>query len=110
MPSLKTRLAAIAADGRNLSFITLAVVRRPQNLTVPRSNNLIRFEISGSGEIVATDNGDPNEFTVFASNERRAFNGLGLVIVKAKRGQTGKIIVTAKSEGLADGTVTIVVK
>jgi beta-galactosidase len=74
---------------------------------VPRSKNMIRFEISGPGEIVATDNGDPTDFTVFASKERKAFNGLALVIVKAKRNQTGTIVVTARSEGLADARTTI---
>jgi hypothetical protein len=38
------------------------------------------------GEIVATDNGDPTSFMSFASHEREAFNGLALVIVRARPG------------------------
>jgi beta-galactosidase len=103
---LKPDRSTIAADGHDLSFITLTVADSA-GLTVPRSGNRIRFEVSGPGEIVATDNGDPTDFVVFASSERRAFNGLALVVVKAKRGQAGKITVTAKSEGLAEATASI---
>ena len=53
-----------------------------------------------AGEIVATDNGDPTDFTVFASHNRKAFNGLALVIVRAKPGQRGGFVVRATAEGL----------
>ena len=38
------------------------------------------------------------------------FNGLALVIVKAKRGQTGRILVTAKSQGLAEAAAEVTVR
>ena len=71
------------------------------------SMNLIHFEISGPGEIVATDNGDAADLTVFPSKDRKAFNGLALAIVRAKPGQRGAIVVTAKSDGLQDARTTI---
>jgi beta-galactosidase len=77
--------ATIRADGRDLSFITVRVVDRNGELA-PRANDRIRFSIQGSGEIVATDNGDPTSFVPFPSHEREAFNGLALVIVRAKAG------------------------
>jgi len=92
-----------------LSFITLSVIDRA-GLRAPRANNLIHFSIRGPGEIVATDNGDPTDFTVFASKDRTAFNGVALVIVRAKRGQAGKITVSAQSEGLAAADAFILVK
>ncbi len=101
--------AAIAGDGKDLSFVTLALVDK-EGLPVPRSKNLIQFEISGPGEIVATDNGDPTDMAPFKSNERKAFNGLALAVVKAKRGQTGKIIVKAKSSGLTEAAAAIAVR
>jgi beta-galactosidase len=79
-------------------------------MIVPRSKNLIRFEISGPGEIIATDNGDPTDMSLFSSKERKAFNGLAMAIVKAKRGQSGKIVVKAKSNGLAESATTIAVR
>ena len=98
--------SAILADGNDLCFVTLTVADGSGQM-VPRSNNEIRFEISGPGEIVATDNGDPTDMTVFPSRERKAFNGLALVIVRSKPGQNGAIVVTARSNGLDEAKTTI---
>jgi beta-galactosidase len=76
-------------------------------LMVPRSKNHLRFEISGPGEIVATDNGDATDHTTFSSKERRAYNGLALVIVRSFKGQPGVITVTASSEGLSRGEISV---
>jgi beta-galactosidase len=106
---LKPDRTAIKKDGLDLSFVTLRVADSSGRMA-PRAKNLIRFSITGPGEIVATDNGDPTDFTIFGSTERKAFNGLALVIVRARRGQTGKITVTAKSDGLAEATTIITVR
>ncbi len=98
--------ATIRADGRDLSFVTVRVVDR-DGVVVPRASNRIRFTIVGPGEIVATDNGDPTSFVPFQAREREAFNGLALVIVRARAGEKGRITVTASSEGLRDGVTTI---
>jgi beta-galactosidase len=99
--------AAIAADGRDLSFVTLIVADSDDRM-VPRAMNPIGFQVSGPGEIVATDNGDPTDRTVFSSSTRNAFNGMALAIVRALPGQTGEIILTATSQGLTQATTTIV--
>jgi beta-galactosidase len=57
--------------------------------------------------IVATDNGDATSFVPFQSTEREAYNGLALVIVKAKKNASGKITVKASSNGLQMGSTTI---
>ena len=74
---LKVDRARIKDDGEDLSFVTVMVVDQ-NGLLVPRSNNRIQFEISGPGEIVATDNGDPTNLESFKAKERNAFNGLCL--------------------------------
>ena len=99
----------IAADDVDFAFITVKVTDTA-GLTVPRTHPLIEFSIEGAGEIVATDNGDATSFTPFQSHERNAFNGMALVIVKAKKGQKGKFTVVAKSNGLETGKVTVSVK
>ena len=96
----------IAADGQDLSFITVTVADQA-GLQVPRSKNHLRFALEGPGEIVATDNGDATSFESFQAPERNAYNGLALVIVRAKPGQPGSIKLTASSEGLASGTITV---
>lgn len=96
----------IEADGADLSFITVRIADK-DNLTEPRAKNLIEFSIEGPGEIVATDNGDPTDFTRFSSHKRHAFNGLCLVIIKAKKGEKGTIRLKAVSDGLLEGVTTI---
>jgi beta-galactosidase len=91
----------IRADGNDLAFITIRVADK-NRLTVPYAKNLIRFEIKGPGEIIATDNGDPTSFTSFLSLEREAFNGFALVIVRSKPGKPGSITVVAKSLDLKE--------
>ncbi len=101
--------STIANDGKDLSFVTLTVADEESRM-VPRSMNLIHFDISGPGDIVATDNGDPTDMTAFPSKDRRAFNGLAVAIVRARRGQSGQILVIARSDGLEDARTTITVK
>jgi beta-galactosidase len=96
----------IHADGKDLSFVAVTVTDK-RRLTTPRADNRIHFEIIGPGEIVATDNGDPTSFEPFYSHDRKAFNGLCLVIVRGKAGQPGKIELTAKADGLALGKASI---
>jgi beta-galactosidase len=96
----------IHADGCDLSFVTVTVTDKT-GLTAPRADNRIHFDIEGPGEIVATDNGDPTSFESFQSHDRKAFNGLCLVIVRGKPGQPGKIELTAKADGLKVGTASI---
>lgn len=96
----------ISPDGSDLAFITVKVSDK-EGLMVPRSNPWIKFSIEGDGEIVATDNGDATSFVPFQSHERQAFNGMALVIVKAKKGQKGQFIVKAESEGLILGKIIV---
>jgi len=103
---LKPDHRKILADGKDLSFVTVTVADSHGQM-VPRSKNRIHFEIEGPGEIVATDNGDPTSLESFQSPDRNAFNGLCLVIVRAKAGQGGTIRLTARAEGLESASTTI---
>jgi len=96
----------IRADGTDLSFITVKVMDEA-GLMVPRSSDLLTFEISGPGEIVAVDNGDPTSLVPFRAHEMKAFNGLCLVIVRARSGQPGQIVLKVRSTGLLPAEVSI---
>jgi len=109
-PAAKLTLQAdrniIRDDGRDLSFVTVTVADQ-NGLLVPRSMNLIKFSVEGPGEIVATDNGDATSFESFQAPEHSAFNGLALVIVRAKAGQSGTIVLKAESDGLSMARIAI---
>ena len=104
--SLSADRAKIAADGKDLSFITVTIADK-NGLQVPRAKNHIRFEIEGPGEIVATDNGDATSFESFQAPERNAYNGLALVIIRAKSGLPGIIRLKAESQDLKSATIKI---
>jgi beta-galactosidase len=96
----------IRADGADLSFITATVTDRRGRL-VPRAAPRIQFTLSGPGEIVATDNGDPTSLVVFSSPTRPAFNGKCLVIVRGTKGAGGRLQLTATAEGLRSAKLTL---
>jgi len=98
--------SVIKAGEDDLCFITVKVTDK-NGLLVPRSHPAIRFSIEGAGEIVATDNGDATSFVAFRSNVKLAFNGMALVIVKAKHGVKGKFIVKAESDGLTGAALSV---
>jgi beta-galactosidase len=101
--------AAINADGKDLSFVTVRVTDK-NGLTVPDASNLVQFSIEGPGEIVATDNGNAMDLEAFPSTSRNAFSGLCLVIVRGNKGQTGTIKLKAESKGLVPTSIDINIK
>lgn len=97
---------AITGDGIDLSFLSVTVTDSAGRRS-PRANDAISFSISGCGQIVATDNGDSTDMTVFQSPTRNAFNGHALVIVRAQPGTSGSFTVTATAPGLESAQMTI---
>jgi len=67
----------------------------------------VKFSVTGPGEIVAVGNGDAASHELFQAKQRKAFNGLCQVIVKAKAGQTGKMVLKAEAEGLESGEIVM---
>lgn len=104
--TLQPDRATIHADGADLSFVTVSIADKDGQM-VPRSKNLVKFEVTGPGEIAAVDNGDPTSFEPFQASERKAFNGLCLVIIRSKPGEAGKISLKANSDGLESATTVI---
>jgi beta-galactosidase len=109
-PAKKLVLSAdrrvLRADGRDLSFVTVRVSDR-SGTTVPRRHDVIRFSVTGPGDVVAVDNGDPTNFEPFQASERKAFNGLALAVVRASAKKSGSIRLRAEAVGLEPATVTL---
>lgn len=97
----------LLSSGTDLSFITVIITDK-DGIIVPDASNLIEFNVEGPAEIVATDNGDPTDMTAFPSTSRKAFNGMALAIVRPKAGMSGKIVVSAKCEGLEAASLELV--
>jgi len=95
----------IKADGQDLSFVTVEILDKQGRLQ-PNAENMINFSVSGPASIVGLDNGDLNNDDPYQGNQRKAFHGRALVVLRATR-TPGDIILTARSDGLPDTTVTI---
>ena len=97
---------ALKADGYDISYISVELQDRSGEF-VGSATDVIHFSISGAGEIIATDNGDPSDLTAFPSKERRAFSGLALAIVRAKPGASGSMVISASGKGLKGAEVQV---
>ena len=96
----------VTPDGEVLAFVSLSVCDAAGRV-VPRSNQFVKFSVEGALVIVSTDNGNAIDYTPFQSHERNAYNGHALVIVRAKNGETGKIVVRAESNGLKAASIEL---
>ena len=89
----------LKADGDDLAFVTVKIADE-NNLLVPRSQHRITFTVEGPAEIAAVDNGDPTSLESFQAHERKAFNGLALLVLRMKREAAGPITVRAAADNL----------
>jgi beta-galactosidase len=96
----------LLADGRDLSFVTVRIEDEDGNLC-PRADNPVRFTVKGAGRREAVDNGNPATLEPFQADERRAFGGLALLIVRSEKGRIGAIDVRARSKGLKSAKLTL---
>jgi beta-galactosidase len=101
--------AAIAADGDDLSFVTVRVEDKDGNFC-PMADTLVKFKLDGPAKIAGVDNGNPATVESFQADNRKAFNGLALLIVRGERGKAGRVKITATADGLRSGETTVTTK
>ena len=98
----------IAADGKDLSFISVEILDSAGN-RVPYADNLVNFKLRGDARIAGVDNGSQTSHEPFKADYRKAFNGKCLAIVQA--GQTkGPVELLVSSEGLEAAKVKLELK
>lgn len=88
----------LAADGKDLSYITVRVVDKDGNLC-PSDGRLVNFSVRGNGTYAAGANGDAACLDLFHLPEMHAFSGQLTAIVKAGD-EAGEIVFEAKARGL----------
>ncbi len=102
---LRDEVPTLAANGESLAPIAVQVVDA-QGIPVPNAHNMIRFGVSGPGTIAGVDNGSSASHESNIGHQVRAFHGLCMVMVRARR-HSGIITLTAKANGLPPATLTI---
>jgi beta-galactosidase len=89
----------LKADGRDVAVFSVSVVD-DKGRPVPTAGNFVRFTVTG-GRILGVGNGDPACHEPDQAEARSLFNGYAQVIVQAGA-QPGPLVLTARSDGLAD--------
>jgi beta-galactosidase len=89
----------LKGDGRDVVLLK-AEAFDAAGVPAPKADNLVHFEVEGPGAIIGVGNGNPTSLERDHAMERRLFNGLAQAILQARRGATGQIVVTARSENL----------
>ena len=97
---------ALAATGEDLSFILVEALDAQGN-PAPLADNLVQFDVQGPGEIAGIDNGDQLSLDSFQDPQHKLFYGKAMLIVRTNEGQTGKIQITARSQGLTAGAAAL---
>ena len=99
----------IIGDGRDLSFISLAL-EDSDGYVVPTDCRKVTFSVDGPAEIIGCCNGNPIDDTCMQDSKQEFFNGRILVVLRAKRKGSGTVKLTIKASGLPEKVVSVRVK
>jgi beta-galactosidase len=102
---LKADRTEIKADGEDLCYIMVELADK-NGLKNPKAENLIKFDIEGPGKIVGVGNANPVSTESYLNNERKAWHGQCLVIVKSEH-KKGNIVLKASSANLKSAEIKI---
>ena len=83
-----------------------AIITDENGIPCLHADNKIKFNIEGAGIIAATDNADVTSTEAFQSNERWAYKGTCVAIIKANADK-GNITVTANGNNLKERKIIL---
>ncbi len=89
----------------SVAYLTAQVLDE-NGVMVPTASDKIAFTVEGPGVVSAVDNGDTTSLEGFQAQERSAFRGLCIALLKATKDQ-GKITVKVSAAGLAGASLTL---
>jgi beta-galactosidase len=95
----------IRTGSGDVAHITVQVLDT-ESRVVPTADDEVTFTIQGDGRILGVDNGRPDSHESYKSNNRKAFNGLALVILQST-GRPGTIVLSASSPSLSAANIKI---
>jgi beta-galactosidase len=101
--------STIRADRNDLSYVMAEIIDAEGNVVPNADNVLVNFEISGNGEVAGVGSGSPTDMSSFQKLHKKSWQGRCLAIVRPK-GEAGKIVLTARAEGLNEAVAEITTK
>ncbi|MCS7061794.1 MAG: glycoside hydrolase family 2 TIM barrel-domain containing protein [Anaerolineae bacterium] len=97
--------SVIRASRDSLCYVTAEVTDQSGALH-PNAEHSLFFTVKGAGELAAVGNGDPRSVERYRGNQRRAFQGRCLAVIRSN-GQAGPIHLRAQADGLDAAEVVI---
>lgn len=97
--------STLAADGNDISFVTVSVVDKNGN-SCPTANNQLNFSVSGHGTFRAACNGDASSLEPFHLPTMKLFSGKLVVLVQSAQ-KAGPVILTVEGKGLKTGVLQL---
>ena len=98
----------IAADGKDISFVTVRVVDKDGNL-IPDDGRLLNFKVKGAGSFRAAASGNPASLDAFHLPRHHAFSGQLVALIQSAE-HAGEAVLTVSAKGLPSASIRIQVK
>jgi beta-galactosidase len=104
---LKTDRRQLASDGEDVSVVDAEILDAAGHV-VPMADDLVKFTISGVGEVAGVGNGNPGDHDPDHSTTRHAFHGRCAAVIRAGE-EPGRLHLTASAKGLKGATLDFTV-
>jgi beta-galactosidase len=95
----------LKSNNQDLSYVTVELTDK-NGILNPVAENLISFKLDGPGTIVGVGNANPVSIESFQKNERKAWRGKCMVIIKSGK-EKGDLVLRAKSGSLSSSELKI---
>jgi beta-galactosidase len=96
---------SLSADGEDVAMLAVEV-QDARGRTVPVTDDVVTFRVTGPARLIGTGNGDPTDQSPDKGDARRAFSGWCMALVQSTP-TAGPITVEATSPSLAPATATL---
>jgi beta-galactosidase len=95
----------LSADGEDVAMFAVEV-QDASGRTVPVTDHLVSFRVTGPARLIGAGNGDPTDQAPDQADSRKAFCGYCMALVQTSKA-TGTITVEATSPGLTSASATV---
>jgi beta-galactosidase len=98
----------IRANGQDLVYVTIELTDK-EGVHQPNAANHLQFTVEGPGVIAGVDNADIKDTDPYVANNRKAWKGRALVVIRSTR-EAGELKLRVTSSGLIPASINIIAK
>ncbi len=103
--AISSSKTSISDDWEDVRMVT-AEIRDENGIRNPNSDQLVKFSVSGPGEIIAVDNGNILSHDSYQDPQRYTHQGKVVAYIRAKKGD-GDVVVKAEADGLTADQISL---